>query len=32
MKISAGIENAMTTNIKQDFGITQYRTFLKYTK
>jgi hypothetical protein len=22
----------MTTNIKQDFGITQYRTFLKYTK
>jgi hypothetical protein len=27
MKISAGIEKAMTTNIKQDSGITQYRTF-----
>jgi len=27
VKISAGIEKAMTTNIKQDSGITQYRTF-----
>jgi len=27
MNISAGTDKAMATNIKQDSGITQYRTF-----